>query len=656
MKTFKFLMPFLLVAFALVGCDTDDLRNDIDELKNRVESLEALVSTMNDNVNALKVFAEGGVTISSYEKVGDTYKLVLSDGRTIELTQGKQGDVDVPSISISEDDCWIINGVKQEDKKAVGANADAPKFTIKKETVEGGAEKAYWYVDYNDGKNYVQVKDLEGNPVEATTSGEVNIKPDFFEEVKVENGCMVVTLTTEPKGPYSLPIVEGLICKIVIEGVEEYKDNILTVGYDRKVTLQVEVTGETQILTAPAGWTAELGALTNGKGELTITAPQAPEATSRAVADNTKDVVLQTNKGVNWAVAKIQVEAKKIINSYKALYDAGEAIELAGIKINKDSYPNAELIEGEVVLNADDKVYFVKPGEGNKLKYSSGTSVSTGNIIIIGDDPSQKSSLVLDGQFIKLKQTSDDKSLFLCHNIEITANTANYSLINYGPIKKVVFDKCYFKLNKDKPFYSNSDGKDITRDIDELIISNSVLDFTGVTKNFFVADKLAYQFGITLKNNIFYSSSDYLMRLFSLKESKVDWTMQNNTFYKVSTGTNAFLYSKSLGKFTVDHNIFYSTTFTGNNLIARANSSDSKYDLNSVTCSFADNVGVKGTYISDQEEKTSIWQVFYGGQRVEGCTEITSLEVGQSPFENVDEAKLKFTPKAEYANYGAKLD
>lgn len=653
MKTFKFLMPFLLVAFTFVGCNTDDLRNDIDELKNRVESLEALVSTMNDNVNALKVFAEGGVTISSYEQIGDKYKLVLSDGRTIELTQGQQGDVDVPTININENNEWVVNGNAIEGSVAKGDDAKAPQFNIQKDNDTG---KAYWYVDYNDGKGYVQVKDLEGYPVEATTSGEVNIKPDFFEEVKVENGCMVVTLTTEPKGPYSLPIVEGLICKIETKDVDEYKDNILTVGYGRSVKLQVEVTGDTQILTAPAGWTAELGTLTDGKGELTITAPQAPVATSRAVADNTKDVVLQTNKGVNWAVAKIQVEAKKIINSYKALYDAGEIIELAGIKINKDSYPNAELIEGEVVLNADDKVYFVKPGEGNKLKYSSETSVSTGNIIIIGDDPSQKSSLVLDGQFIKLKQTSDDKSLFLCHNIEITANTANYSLINYGPIKKVVFDKCYFKLNKDKPFYSNSNKSDITRDIDELIISNSVLDFTGVTKNFFVADQMAYQFGITLKNNIFYSSSDYVMRLFSFKESNVDWVMQNNTFYKVSAGTNAFLYSKSLGKLTVDHNIFYSTTFTGNNLIARANSDNSRYDLSSVNCSFADNVGVKGTYKSGEEEKTSIWQVFYGGQKVEGCTEILSLEVGQSPFENVVEAELKFTPKAEYADYGAKLD
>ena len=75
MKTFKILMPFLLAAFALVGCDTDDLWNDIDELKNRVESLEVIVSGLNDNVNALRAFIDGNKTIKSFEKTADGYKI-----------------------------------------------------------------------------------------------------------------------------------------------------------------------------------------------------------------------------------------------------------------------------------------------------------------------------------------------------------------------------------------------------------------------------------------------------------------------------------------------------------------------------------------------------------------------------------------------------
>lgn len=113
MKNFKSLLPFLLMVFALVGCDTDDLRNDVDELKNRVESLEAQVTAINENMNVLQVLVEGNKTISAYEKTTDGYKLTLSDGQVLTLTQGVSGTVSTPSISVSEDGYWVINDQKQ---------------------------------------------------------------------------------------------------------------------------------------------------------------------------------------------------------------------------------------------------------------------------------------------------------------------------------------------------------------------------------------------------------------------------------------------------------------------------------------------------------------------------------------------------------------
>lgn len=577
MKTFKFLMPFLLVAFTFVGCNTDDLRNDIDELKNRVESLEALVSTMNDNVNALKVFAEGGVTISSYEKVGDTYKLVLSDGRTIELTQGQQGDVDVPSISISEDGCWIINGVKQEDKKAVGANADAPKFTIKKETVEG-AEKAYWYVDYNDGKGYVQVKDPEGNPVEATTSGEVNIKPDFFEKVEVKNGCMEVTLTTEPKGPFSLPIVEGLICKIETEGVEEYKDNILTVGYGRKVTLQVEVTGETQILTAPAGWTAELGTLTDGKGELTITAPQAPVATSRAVADNTQDVVLQTNKGVNWAVAKIQVEAKQLVESYYQEYlngkdlvigKVGENTENAFV-LNKTTCPESmvQYIESDQEITEDNKVYFIK--EGVTVTYNVANNITS--LIVVGDKPGVMSAIKTK-KIISLTGETSGKGLIM-YNMVLDATEHDSYVVNI--LKEAdgieydylyLVDKCRIKLPKNggKNFaYINNKPK---VSVKTLAMCNTYVNVQNSINGEYIITSYsnhAYNLkNVIMYNNVFYSpqSGSGFEKFGILTSGYVGSYLEkiyvvNNTYINL-LGANPFTKAVIKGKLDVKNNLIW---------------------------------------------------------------------------------------------------
>lgn len=627
MKTFKFLMPFLLVAFTFVGCNTDDLRNDIDELKNRVESLEALVSTMNDNVNALKVFAEGGVTISSYEKVGDTYKLVLSDGRTIELTQGKQGDVDVPTISINENNEWVVNGNAIEGSVAKGDDAKAPQFNIQKDNDTG---KAYWYVDYNDGKGYVQVKDPEGNPVEATTSGNVNIEPDFFEKVEVENGCMVVTLKTDPKGPYSLPIVEGLICKIETKGVEEYKDNILTVGYGRKVTLQVEVTGETQILTAPAGWTAELGTLTDGKGELTITAPQVPVATSRAVADNTKDVVLQTNKGVNWAVAKIQVEAKQLVESYYQEYlngkdlvigKVGENTENAFV-LNKTTCTESmvQYIESDQDITDDNKVYFVK--EGVTVTYNVADKINT--MIIVGDKPGVMPTIKTT-KTMSLSGKTSGRGVIL-YNVILDASAHNNYVINIdGNDDGVTYDylylidNCRIKLPTIGANLSFINKKSLVS-VSKTAMCNTYVQVPVVKdKNQMLLQVSGeYKFSqFIMFNNVFYaltteSSPQTFVDAFALlaaAEAKSMFTnvdIENNTFINL-LGKNVYAKSVLKGTLNVKNNLIWNdcSSTTNTSLFQAIKESD----LSQVT---ADNYSNNKLYSKNNLKAT----VFHTGGNV----------------------------------------
>lgn len=102
MKNFKSLLPFLLMLFVWAGCDTDDLRNNVDELENRVESLEAQVSAINDNMNAIRVILDGTKTISSYTLENGTYTLKLSDGSEITLSQGNEGQIVEPDITINE--------------------------------------------------------------------------------------------------------------------------------------------------------------------------------------------------------------------------------------------------------------------------------------------------------------------------------------------------------------------------------------------------------------------------------------------------------------------------------------------------------------------------------------------------------------------------
>lgn len=655
MKNFKSLLPFLLMVFALVGCDTDDLRNDVDELKNRVESLEAQVTAINENMNVLQVLVEGNKTIKSctYDEATKTYKLVLSDDTELELYQGEDGQANTPAITISDDNKWVINGVSTN-VNATGADAALPKFKLDNEN--------YWMVDLDgDGTlyDYDYVLNEAGKKVQAKAVDGTTSSNSFFESVKYNEaeGFLEVKLTGDEE-TYKLPVVPTLTCKINTENVDEYKNGILTVGYGLFATLEVEVQGDNYFVTAPAGWTAVLGEVDpdSHKATLTVYAPKEETTSTQgraATADNSTDLSLQVNKGGYWAVSKIQVKAVTIISSYYALYQEGETFTIGGIEINKEKFPNVKYISGNATMDSDDVLYFVSPDA--VLSYTGTPSFNVSNVLIIGDNPSKKSHFAISNGFIKFKEATG-KSLFLCHNLEVNTqdNTNNYSVTSYGHINDVIFDNCYFKLRADKPFYFNGDATDVTRDIENLTISNSILDFSSVTTTsaFFGADKeLAYTFNVTLKNNIFYASKDYIAKLFSFKYSTVSLTLQNNTFYKVTSSTSAYVYAKTLSALTVDHNIFYSTTFTGNNVVAR--SSGSGFDLTSIQCSFSKNVGVKGEY---GDSKPSSWQMLYGGVEVDGCEEIENLEVGATPFSSVNEDKMEFVPKPEYADYGAKLD
>ena len=195
MKTFKFLMPFMLAVLVFAGCDTDDLRNDIDELKNRVESLEAQVASINENMNALRVLIDGNKTISY--------------GSVITLTQGVTGTVNYPSIGIDENGYWTVNG-ESLGQQAVGQNGATPEFRIEEST-------NYWQVKFGAGE-WQYVVNSNGDKVQATTET-INNGDQFFKSVEVKDGYLVVVLNDENSQTLKMPIVDGLTCEIITEGV-----------------------------------------------------------------------------------------------------------------------------------------------------------------------------------------------------------------------------------------------------------------------------------------------------------------------------------------------------------------------------------------------------------------------------------------------------
>ena len=660
MKNFKSLLPFLLMLFVWAGCDTDDLRNDVDELKNRVESLEAQVSAINDNMNVLKVLTDGKQTIQScvYDEASNSYKLVLSDNTELTLTQGKQGTVNYPQITISQNGTWVING-EDSGKEAVGDNAPTPKFAID--------ANGYWTVDFGNGAT--QVLGADGQPVLATTSGSVTVTDEFFKDVDVVNGELVVTLQNDEV--YSLPIVEALVCDIQTENVNEFKNGVLTVGYGEEVSLNVVVKGDNAFVSAPAGWTAVLGepdAQTN-IAVLTIKAPAESAASTTlgraATADNTKDLTVQVNKGVAWAVDKIQVEATKVISSYKALYDAGETININGIEIKESVYGEALLISNSDFQITSENippsgVIFIKDGINVTFDYATKTNLE--KLILIGDNPQKKSSLKMNRQ-IRMTPGDANNGMFVCYNMDLDATSVSdaegspsylLSIQANGALKDVVFYNSFITLSTiQQPLaYLGNNGRYITN----FTIEKCKFDYPGGTTNqrylLSVSSSTATYANIVLKNNIFYSREgiEQKFKLFNGTQATiVNLILENNTFVNLASETTAYVYAKMVEHIKANKNIFFANVGNINNyyIIFRLTTAATGDTTD-------DNVG----YRSD--DTTNGWRMFYVSSGIssgwDGAPDVKKID--DNPFDGgtFDLSTGTFVPNATYAEYGAKFE
>lgn len=647
MKNFKSLLPFLLMLFVWAGCDTDDLRNDVDELKNRVESLEAQVSAINDNMNVLKVLTDGKQTIQScvYDEASNSYKLVLSDNTELTLTQGKQGTVSYPQITISQNGTWVING-EDTGEKAVGDNAPTPKFAID--------ANGYWTVDFGNGAT--QVLGADGQPVLATTSGSVTVTDEFFKDVDVVNGELVVTLQDDEV--YSLPIVEALVCDIQTENVAEFKNGVLTVGYGEEVSLNVVVKGDNAFVSAPAGWTAVLGepdAQTN-IAVLTLKAPAESAASTAlgraATADNTKDLTVQVNKGVAWAVDKIQVEAKAVISSYKALYDAGQTLMIGGVEISKDKYGEATLVDADKTLTEQVEsygVFFVNPGV--TLTYNVPNSISSRRMIVIGNNELDNTACFKLAQRFQTNQTSEPEDIdghFIWQNVVFDASALTQACMTAytAEQRNVIFDKCEIKLPVGKNLFdATSDG----RYVKNFVIQNCKIKIEANSNmlNLGANNTSANFETMKIVNNVFYAETPLEnVKLFNGQKATVaSVEVSNNTFVNLQSTTSGYLYGTVSTSIVCQNNLIYSTGVNAHQVIFRLIDND--------TADLAGSCSKNIIY----KDGTFNWQLFFSGKMpVAGGEQAKILTVNPFDGGTFDLSTGTFVPNATYAEYGAKFE
>lgn len=657
----NYFKSFLLTAFALftlAACNTDDLRDDVDNLKGRVESLEAQINLLNDNMTAIKRLLEGGQTITEITQTNGTYTLKLSGGETVTLTQGSAGEIKYPEISVNDEGQWVVNGevltqngVPVQAVGTPGNDGITPKFRL---TDDG----SYWQVSYDNGTSWQDVLDESGNKVSAVNNGSSggSSSDTFFESAGIdESGDFFVIQLKGQNESISIPIVKDLLCEI-IEPAEGMNKGYWEIGTGATATTSVKVKGDNIIVTAPAGWVATVSEPDTETNEatLSITAP-ASTIKTRATADNSSDVTLQVNKGANWAVAKIQVKAIEIIDSYYALYEAGETITIGGINVNKNAFGEATLITTENPNITNKGVYFISPEVEAEYTASGGYA----QLIIIGNSSTQKSQLKVSSQIKLVESASDASGIFICQNITLDArntlnaeNKTSYPIVQNknGAFGSIILQDCHILLPKGQPlsYISNSN-----RSIDYFLMENCVIPISSTDNNKFIlslsTSTAAYN-KVSFKNNIFYcvdegKSATGFKLMNGEKATATEFTLTNNTFVNVYTATTFYVYLTSLPNIHITHNLIYAKPAMLNNCgIFRLTNNPESGECNSNICYKAEN--------------TNNWQIFFGGigKGMDGAEEVNIIT--SDPFEGgtFDIANGVFIPNAEFAEYGASIN
>lgn len=651
MKHIKSYILLTWMAVSLVGCKVDDLKDDVNDLKNRVTLMEEQVKILNDNVEVMAYVLDAQQkTISNVEPSADMsqFTITLSDGGTMTLTVGKPGSVVQPTISVDENGYWVVNGLSTG-VKAVGKDGttpDYPEFQVK---------NGEWLVRFGE--------DGEWKPVEGGNIGGGSLGDQIFESAKVEGDKFVITLANDG-GTYELPIVSQLTCEI-------NKDVVGADGYiefqpGEAKTFKVKIIGTPLAPVYPSGWRAELEKLesadANGYNyQLVVYAPEQVSASSSAnvVASNISEISVRVNKGVFWAVDKINVKLPKIYDSNYAQFMDGATLSINGYEFSKESLgidddQKIQIVTGNTEISGSG-VYFVKE-DNITFTYNLGSSTSVDYLVIVPyDDTNKRSKLTVKRQVYLNK-------FFICQNVDIEYTTSSSYVLRLQPGTpvNVIMNNCNVSgLVAGSGFAMPQAAGNGSLEKFSAVSCNFNLDDTSVAATNLVNNMDCSVFEFV--NNIVYRSVDKTsgvalnVKMYNGNSRTINSLIfNNNTIVGLESTTTAMVYAKSINAIDIKNNIFWNTEMDANSMFIRY--VNNMQDPSKATG--GNNIGYSGT-----NEKT--FKVFFTNSGVNPpitCPPAfsnSSADFQKSDIFNVDDTnsfnttKGVFIPTAAYSSYGA---
>lgn len=647
----KYIKSYILLTWmlvSLVGCKMDDLKDDVNDLKDRVTLMEEQVKILNDNVEVFAyVLDSQQKTISSVTESNGQYIITLSDGSTMTLTVGKPGSVVQPTISVNADGYWVVNGFSTG-VKAVGEDgvtSDYPEFQVK---------NGEWLVRFGE--------DGEWKPVEGGNIGGGSLGDQIFESAKVDGDKFVITLANEGE-TYELPIVSQLACEI-------NKDVVGADGYiefqpGETKTFKVKITGTPLAPVYPSGWRAELEELDaadeNGYNYLLVVyAPEQASASSLAnvVASNISEISVRVNKGVFWAVDKINVKLPKVYDSNYAQFMDGATLSINGYEFSKESLgidndQKIHIVTGSTDIS-ESGVYFVKE-DNITFTYNLGSSNSVDYLVIMPYDNSNKRSNLIVQRQVYLNK------FFICQNVDIeyTASSSYVLRLQPGTPVNVIMNNCNVSgLIAGSGFAMPQAGGSGSLEKFSAVSCNFNLDDTSVAATNLVNNMDCSVFEFV--NNIVYRSVDKTsgvalnVKMYNGSSRTINSLIfNNNTIVGLESINTAMVYAKYINAIDINNNIFWNTEMDASSMFIRY--------LNNMPDPSKATGGNNIGYSAGSGDKT--FKVFYvdSGAGITCPPAFSNLTADfQKPdIFNVDDLNSfntttgVFIPTAAYSSYGA---
>ena len=439
-------------------------------------------------------------------------------------------------------------------------------------------------------------------------------------------------------------------------------DGYWEIGADG-ASAKVEIKGDHWFVIAPHGWEASISE-TDGKAILTVkkSATASAGLKSRATANNTDEVVVQVNKGMYWAVAKVKVR-EAVTSYYYQVYDQGGDITVGNVTINKATYPGGIPLSTKNATITKGGVYFIPQGVEAVI-----SSTEFNKLVLISDNPKGEPVVVDNTNLFNATGTAGE---FIAQNVIFKKENNPFMQIDATGItlKNLVLDGCKVTIVSGKNFLNAFKGGD--NSIGNIYLEGNrfafnqtadyqasrLFNFSGTFDNVLYSRNLSAD--VSIINNVFYSTTNnYTINgtiLFlgnddtaGVYDAKKTVTIENNTFINFICGSQPMVRGRIEGAVVFRNLLLWS------DVVDSSSKAKNSYLLN-VHSKTPSGLTFENLLKFDKNKQI---QTNYWHSLPSGYTQTKVEAASSDPFDvsagaTFDLENGVFIPTAEYANYGA---